>query len=164
MARGISAADIISFINAFFGFSSILFSINGNYLSASILLVLAVLIDFLDGKVARLLKHRDDFGKEIDSLCDIVSFGVAPAFFFSSMLDGWIKFIPFLLVLGGIFRLARYNISKSEGYYIGMPITMNGILVPLTFAASLTNPIAIIVLSVVLTALMVSRFRVKKWV
>ena len=62
------------------GISSIKFSIDGNYVLAVTLILLAAILDALDGRIARLIKGTSDFGKELDSLTDFVSFGIAPAF------------------------------------------------------------------------------------
>ena len=138
---------------------------------AAILLIAAVLMDFLDGKVARLFNKPHPYGKELDSLADTVSFGVAPAIFGFSLMQyatninqlqvtfGIVAFTVFLLC--GILRLARYSIMDMKGVYSGMPITLNGILVP---AAYFTNiPIKFYpYMYLILGVLMVSSIKVRK--
>ncbi|MEM7819424.1 MAG: CDP-diacylglycerol--serine O-phosphatidyltransferase [Candidatus Aenigmatarchaeota archaeon] len=158
----IKIADIFSFINAFLGFFAIItiFRI-GNFYLVSFLLFLAVIIDFIDGKIARKFKHANEFGKNIDSLADIVSFGVAPAILLQQFLSGYAVFVPFLLIIGGIYRLARFNISK-EKYFIGLPITFNGFIIPLFYVLGILNGNISILLSIVLFILMISKLKIKK--
>ena len=92
------------------GISSIKFSIDGNYSLAVIFILLAAILDALDGRIARLIKGTSDFGKELDSLTDFVSFGIAPAFilYFWELKNygklGW--------AVSLIFCLLRFKISK----------------------------------------------------
>ena len=157
----LTVADVFSFVGASLGFSSMILAVDGNFQFAFMMLVFAAIIDFLDGRVARKMNDGNDFGKNIDSICDIVSFGIAPAFLMGFFLSGAMRFLPFLIVVGGIYRLARYNTSR-EKYYTGMPITMNGIIVPLLFFVSLFNIWILVLLSFLLSALMVSRIKIRK--
>lgn len=109
---------------------------------ASLYIGLAGLMDFLDGFVARLLKVSSDMGKQLDSLADVVSFGVAPAFIVLQFLrlslandvnalahnSFWI--LPaFIIPMAGAYRLARFNIDTEQTtYFKGVPIPMIGIL------------------------------------
>src|SRR3989344_8604666 len=79
--KKITYADFVSFISIFFGFVSVLFSISSQLENAAIFMVLAVVADFADGKIARFLNCSSDMGKNIDSLSDLISFGMAPAVF-----------------------------------------------------------------------------------
>src|SRR5690554_6966042 len=71
--------SIITLANLFFGFLAIIWTMNGDYQVAAIFILLSVLMDGMDGKVARRLAVTSEFGRELDSLCDVVSFGIAPA-------------------------------------------------------------------------------------
>lgn len=143
LARLISPASVLTLVNVLFGFTVILFSINKQFLLASIMLLLAVVSDFFDGKLARALKKESDFGKELDSLADTISFGVAPAIFGFSLVQSNNGFNPIqtklaiatfiIFVFCGILRLARYNISDLKGTFQGMPITVNGIIIPVLY-------------------------------
>jgi CDP-diacylglycerol--serine O-phosphatidyltransferase len=118
--------------NLFCGFASILSSVRGeNPEEAAWLIIFAGFFDFLDGIVARLSKADSAFGIQLDSLTDIVSFGVAPTVMLISyeMIQfgnyGWI--IGFTFLMAGVFRLARYNISsenESKTVFVGLPIPM----------------------------------------
>ncbi len=110
--------------------------------NASVYIGLAALMDFFDGFAARLLKVSSDMGKQLDSLADVVSFGVAPAFIvfqflrlaLSSQVDAlsiqsiWL-YAAFIIPMAGAFRLARFNIDTEQTtYFKGVPIPMIGIL------------------------------------
>ena len=163
-------ADIFTLFNVALGLASIVFSINNNFNYAAFVLLIAVVFDYLDGKIAKALHQQNLFGKELDSLADTVSFGVAPAIFgFSLMLTtslkqfqmtfGIIAFTIFLFC--GILRLARYNIMDLKGAFQGMPITLNGIIIPLAYF--LNVPIKFYpYIYLTLGILMVSSLRIKK--
>ncbi|MEI6080496.1 MAG: CDP-diacylglycerol--serine O-phosphatidyltransferase [bacterium] len=115
--------------NLFCGFYSIINSLRGHYLMAAYFILAATLFDLVDGRVARLIKGVSDFGKEYDSLSDLVSFGVAPAIlaYMSYLVDiprlGWLA--AFLYVACGALRLARFNVvymNKDPQYFMGLPI------------------------------------------
>ena len=154
--------DIFTFFNLFAGLFSILFMIKGIYFWAMILLLLAVVSDYLDGKVARLMKREGDFGKQLDSLADTVSFGVAPAIFGLVGIQTNFAVIIFVLFLfAGVLRLARYNIMEFSGDFAGMPITVNGVIIPLIYFFKVPV-IAYPYIYLFLAILMVSPLKVKK--
>ncbi len=164
-------ADFFTLFNVALGLVSIVFSINNNFKYAAIVLFIAVLFDYLDGKIAKAMKQQNVFGKELDSLADTVSFGVAPAIFGFSLMQtasslkqfqmafGIVAFTIFLFC--GILRLARYNIMDMKGSYQGMPITLNGIIIPLIYFMNVHvqfYPYVYLALGI----LMVSSLRIKK--
>lgn len=159
-------ADVFTLTNVIFGIISILFAIKGWFNTASIMLLLAVVSDYFDGKIAKVMNQQNEFGKELDSLADTVSFGVAPAIFGFSLIQTPLAVISFTVFLFcGILRLARYNIMNLQGSFQGMPITMNGILIPLFYL--LRTPLHVEIrflpyLYLVLGILMVSSFRFRK--
>lgn len=162
IARLIKFADVFTLTNVIFGIISILFAVKGWFMTASIMLVLAVLSDYLDGKIAKIMQQQNEFGKELDSLADTVSFGVAPAIFGFALIQTPLAIISFTVFLFcGILRLARYNIMDMKGAFQGMPITMNGIIIPLIYFLKIPiryYPYVYLVLGI----LMVSSIRVKK--
>ncbi|MEZ4798610.1 MAG: CDP-diacylglycerol--serine O-phosphatidyltransferase [Flavobacteriales bacterium] len=106
---------------------------------ACIFIFTAAILDFFDGMVARLLHVSSPLGKQLDSLADLVSFGVAPSFLALHTLESyaipsttgekWIYIFPFMIALAGAWRLARFNIDESQSeYFKGLPIPANGIL------------------------------------
>jgi|YelNatPaOPRAMG01_1025707.scaffolds.fasta_scaffold02059_7 CDP-diacylglycerol--serine O-phosphatidyltransferase len=126
--------NLFTTANMLSGFYSIIESYQGDYLSAAWLLVLAVLFDNLDGKIARLTHCESRFGVEYDSLSDLVSFGVAPAFLmytFALSDMGRIGIIAAsLFLLTGALRLARFNVITTKTIdFVGLPIPGGAIIV-----------------------------------
>jgi len=129
--------NLITTGNLFFGFYSIIKSLNGQFGWAAMAIFLAAIFDILDGRVARLTKGTSEFGVQYDSLCDCVSFGVAPAFLMYQygLLEmgriGWVA--CFMFMACGTLRLARFNvlssIGKASGDFTGLPIPMAAITV-----------------------------------
>jgi CDP-diacylglycerol--serine O-phosphatidyltransferase len=162
MLRLIKFADVFTLTNVIFGIISILFSIKGLYNTAGLMLLLAVVSDFFDGKIAKIMGQANEFGKELDSLADTISFGVAPAIFGFALIQTPLAIISFTIFLFcGILRLARYNIMNLKGAFQGMPITLNGIIIPLVFF--LDVPIRFFpYIYLILGVFMVSSFRIRK--
>jgi len=158
----IKVADIFTLINILFGLVAIFFAIRGDYTFAIISLLLAVVADYLDGKIARKLNQQNVFGKELDSLADTISFGVAPAIFGFSLIQTPLAIVAFTIFLFcSVLRLARYNIMQAKESFEGMPITLNGIIIPGIFLFNVPvnfYPYIYIVLGI----LMVSSFSFKK--
>jgi CDP-diacylglycerol---serine O-phosphatidyltransferase len=113
-------------------------SAEGDYKNAAILILIGMMLDSMDGRIARMLRVDSDLGKELDSLADVVTFGVAPA-----MMAYYTYFSEFgilgmaisgLFPLFGAYRLARFNINavkSSNAYFTGVPITAGGGLLTL---------------------------------
>lgn len=162
MLRLIKFADVFTLTNVIFGIISILFAIKGWYSTASLMLVLAVVSDYFDGKIAKIMGQQNEFGKELDSLADTVSFGVAPAIFGFALIQTPLAIISFTVFLFcGILRLARYNIMNLKGAFQGMPITLNGVIIPLAYFLDI--PIKFYpYIYLILGILMVSSLRIKK--
>ncbi|AGA69548.1 CDP-diacylglycerol--serine O-phosphatidyltransferase [Desulfitobacterium dichloroeliminans LMG P-21439] len=154
--------------NLFFGFLAIIWTMNGNYQVASGLIILSVLMDSMDGKVARKLSVSTDFGRELDSLCDVVSFGVAPAILtYKVLLEGHMGFWGVLLAaafaLCGAVRLARFNVLNITTHFVGVPITFAGGLMALLVLFYQSLPWIVYPIALALLAfLMVSSFKVPK--
>ncbi len=129
----IKPADIITLINALLGFASILMTLNGQIESALVLILLAVIADGADGAVAR-FTGNGVLGANLDSLADVISFGVAPAvvaFVALDSMDDWMGVFPGLFLVCGILRLARFNVSGKKDGFEGIPITAGGFIVAL---------------------------------
>ncbi len=124
--------NLITTGNLFFGFFSIVKGLQGNFLWASGAILLAAIFDVLDGRVARMTNSQSEFGVQYDSLCDLISFGAAPALLmYKAGLSeagrlGWI--VCFMFLACGALRLARFNvqssIGKASGDFTGLPIPM----------------------------------------
>ncbi|WP_244833589.1 CDP-diacylglycerol--serine O-phosphatidyltransferase [Clostridium sp. BJN0001] len=166
--------NIFTFTNLSCGIISILSVLNNNLMAAAIFILLAGLVDRYDGRIARFLNVSSEIGKELDSLADLVSFGVAPSiliyilFKFENLgpkgIFGMILLVAFPLC--GAFRLARYNISDFDGVYTGVPITIIGCFMALFALVNLKVqfPIYIVVLLMILGSyLMISSLSLKKF-
>jgi len=133
MTRLIKIPDILTVGNLVCGLLGIFSAIDGDTLHAAGLIVAAMVLDSFDGKVAAWLNQKNAMGKELDSLADLISFGVTPAVIFylsDAMASGALKTtIAAFFVSCGMLRLARYNISEGAGFE-GVPITVNGVLFP----------------------------------
>lgn len=118
------------------GIFSIVSAYRGNFALAAILLLAAAFLDWLDGEVAGLIKRQGLFGAELDSLADVISFGVAPIFFayFMGLNDILAIIILILFTCASVLRLARFSVIKTNSFfYLGLPTTANAILLPLLY-------------------------------
>ena len=126
--------NIVTSLNLVFGMLSIFATLKGEFLGASVFIVAAMIADGLDGRVARYFNASSEFGKELDSLCDLVSFGAAPAVLaYSFMLKDFDilgYFAAIFFAACGAFRLARFNVNTGvvKGYFLGLPIPAGGCL------------------------------------
>ncbi len=140
--------NFITSLNLVSGSLALFFAIDGHLIWAGLFICLSAVFDFLDGFAARLLKAYSDIGKELDSLADVVSFGLAPGAILFTLLEfsifgknqpiyeisaRWYEwlflFTAFLLPVFGAIRLARFNTNSShENFFRGLPIPANGLL------------------------------------
>ena len=153
-----------TYANALCGFFSIFFSINGDFYKAAILIVIALFLDIFDGRIARFFKSTSEFGKELDSFADLISFGVAPAvmIYLSELYVFQTTgiLISFLLVLGGMSRLARFNTINISNFFLGIPIDASGMLIASLFIAKVNlSPYMLSFVVIILTILMVSNIK-----
>ena len=140
--------NILTLIGVCIGLSSIKFALDSKYEIAIIAIIFAALIDGLDGRIARLIKGTSKVGKELDSLTDVISFGVAPAFimYFWSLNNlgkfGWLLCLIYVVCVA--LRLARFNVHSNEeaswkdNFFEGVPSPAGGIIVlmPLIYSLS----------------------------
>ena len=146
---------ILTYISLMVSIGGMLFSLNGDCRMALVCLAISGLCDMFDGKVARTKKDRTEaekrFGIQIDSLADIVCFGVSPAILCYRMGMRGLTGVAILLfyVLAGLIRLAYFNVmeekrqnetSENRKYYQGLPITSMSVVLPLLFVVSLLFP------------------------
>ncbi|MBD8500645.1 CDP-diacylglycerol--serine O-phosphatidyltransferase [Paenibacillus arenosi] len=127
-----SIPNLFTIGNLFLGIISIMLAFDQEYNLAALMVIIAMLLDGLDGRVARALNAQSEFGKELDSLSDVISFGVAPAFimYVTALTDvnpaiAWI--VTAIFPICGALRLARFNVIEgTPGYFIGLPIPAAG--------------------------------------
>lgn len=172
--------NFITSLNIASGFTAIIFASHGNILLASWFIAAAMIFDFFDGFAARLLNAYSDMGKELDSLADIVSFGVAPAVILYQLMMkacyplGQFSQLSIILVLSvmpvcAALRLAIFNLDTSQTTnFKGLATPANAIaVISIVFASSfsdskiieflINSPVAIIIITITLSLLMVSR-------
>lgn len=160
--------------NLFFGVWSIVESARGNFALAAWFVIAAAVLDLLDGRVARMSRTGGAFGAELDSLADVVSFGVAPAmllYFWRFRGGEWAWLLSFIYVLAAALRLARFNVvqaGQAKTHFIGLSSPISGITLasvyPFTQTAFFQQQFAFLPLSlvaalltIVLALLMVSQ-------
>lgn len=155
----------------FCGFYSMVSSINGHFFTAAVAILVAAIFDGLDGRVARMTGTTSKFGKELDSLCDMVAFGVAPALlaYLWALMPygryGWLA--AFLYVATTALRLARFNTQETTGSdFIGLPCPAAAMMVATTVmfsrflgATDTVKHLSILMLIYILSYLMVSNHR-----
>ncbi|MEE1130114.1 MAG: CDP-diacylglycerol--serine O-phosphatidyltransferase [Caryophanon sp.] len=161
------AANILTIANMSFGGASVMATIEGYYSYAVLFIFIAALLDRYDGKVARKLQQESELGKQLDSMSDVISFGVAPALLmYEVVLQDFSTagmFMTVLYIVCGALRLARFNVSEANGYFTGLPITAAGSLLTFTFFfAHIANPVFYMFLTPILAILMISTFTMKK--
>lgn len=168
--------SLFTLFNLFFGIWSITLAAKGEFYRASWFLVFAGILDTLDGRVARLSNTGTRFGAELDSLVDVVSFGVAPAYlmyelhFATAGPAAWI--FCYFYVMGAAIRLARFNITqagKSKAHFVGLPSPAAGLTLATYYPFTQTDlyaqirnlpwPLLLNFLMIALTILMVSNVR-----
>ena len=142
--------NIITLGGVCLGISSIKFSIDGNFSLAVTLILLAAILDALDGRIARLIKGTSEFGKELDSLTDFVSFGIAPVlilYFWELNTYGKLGWaIALIFSVCCVLRLARFNLTKIDNdqewksnFFEGVPSPAGGLLILMPLIYELSN-------------------------
>lgn len=162
-----NTANVLTLFNLSLGGFAILLSVKEQLNLSLLLIFIAALADRFDGMAARKLNIESELGKQLDSMSDIISFGIAPALllyqalFFDFGAPG--AFFTIFYIGCGAFRLAKFNISENNGYFTGLPITAAGILLTLSYLGiSYFPPQFYFFLIITLSFLMVSTFQLKK--
>lgn len=160
-------ANGITLMNLSFGIMAIIYIVKGSGYMSLLFILLAALFDRFDGMAAWKFNTESAFGKELDSLCDLVSFGVAPALLIYHAIlyqvpAGGLA-LTILFILCGAVRLAKYNIKDFDGVFYGLPITVAGIAMALCYLLLPYLPILFFVsLESLLMILMVAPIRIAK--
>jgi CDP-diacylglycerol---serine O-phosphatidyltransferase len=169
--------NIFTSLNLFCGFYAVIASIDGKFVTAAIAVIIGVLFDIMDGKIARATNTTSKFGIEYDSLSDLITFGLAPGIMIYLWAlrplgrIGWLA--AFLFMACGALRLARFNSQVdhvSSDYFVGLPIPAGAGMAAATVLfchkfgpAGKMNPIFILVLLYILSFLMVSTIKYKSF-
>ena len=164
----IAISDIISLLNMTCGFFSVLSSINHNFELAALMMIFAIMFDSVDGWVARKTNRHDTlgFGKNIDSLSDAISFGLAPAVFVystinttSTIIQPIVILISLFIVICGVLRLTRYNVIADlieTKDFIGFPIPGIAFILATYYLSGLYNIYIALLLSLLVSLIMIS--------
>ena len=167
---------ILTYIGLISGTMGIFFAVNDDPVIAVICLIVSGVCDMFDGKIARTMKRNDDeekFGIQIDSLSDLICFGVLPtAICFNLGFTDWYYFILYgLFILCGLIRLAYFNVlaekenDQEEKCYYGLPITTTAIVFPIIFLFTRYFDVAryvYLAFIIIIGILFVIKFRLKK--
>lgn len=159
--------NIVTFGNLLCGVTAIMLATRGYFLAAPLVIFFAGLLDVLDGVLARRFRGGDAFGEALDSLADIISFGIAPALL---IYEGFLQPWPILgwVVAGGYaicgaWRLARFASAEKLPHFQGLPITMAGMTVSaFLFYPDFWSPRAVAIFTLILAVMMVSHLRFPK--
>ncbi len=162
----IGFADVVTALNLVAGVFATYEAMLGRTTLATILVAAAMAFDFLDGKVARLLKQEHALGRELDSLADMVSFGVAPSIILLQLYGFGVLILAAAAVyaVAGALRLARFNLlaaAGEKGYFLGVPIPAAAFLLLASSFLGLAAWLQALVMAA-LAALMVSDLRIQK--
>jgi len=165
--------DLLTAMNLVCGLVGVVFALNARLDLAFYCMLAAAVFDFLDGFAARLLGAYSDLGKELDSLCDLVSFGFLPALMLCELMQtyrfeaGWLDWTPLILTVFSAFRLAKFNVDERQSSgFLGLPTPAAGLLAgalccyccfsPLVFVSTwVSGPVFIPVLTLCLCVLLV---------
>ncbi|MEK3883849.1 CDP-diacylglycerol--serine O-phosphatidyltransferase [Paenibacillus sp. PL2-23] len=162
-----SIPSLLTVGNLFLGIIAIIMVFNEKPEMAAVMVLIAMLLDGVDGRVARALNAQSEFGKELDSLSDVISFGVAPAFImyvvaFQDLSPALAWIVTAIFPICGALRLARFNVvtNNAPGYFIGLPIpAAGGVLATMAlFKDDISVPV-LLAGSLLLSFLMVSTIR-----
>ncbi|OYX18574.1 MAG: CDP-diacylglycerol--serine O-phosphatidyltransferase [Algoriphagus sp. 32-45-6] len=127
--------NTLTLLNLAFGVVGIIRVIDGNLYEGAIFVLVAAVLDFLDGFVARLLKAQSPIGKELDSLADVVSFGVLPGIILFEMTEqvtnsDWLPFLTLIVPMLSGYRLAKFNLdTRQSDRFIGLPTPANALFI-----------------------------------
>lgn len=171
--------NLITSLNLASGFIAIIYASKGNIVTASWLILAAMAFDFFDGFSSRLLNAYSDIGKELDSLADVVSFGVAPAIIIYQLLSGAIienspirniiLFVPAIMPVCAALRLAKFNIDETQKTsFKGLPtpasaLAVISIIIAAHYSSSrflssfISSPSSVIIFTIIISLLMVTR-------
>lgn len=124
--------NAITCLNLFSGCIGVWLAFNGNYVGAAVAIILSGIFDFLDGMVARMVNAYSNIGKELDSLADVVSFGLVPGAMVFSLLSTVqlhnYSFLAFLIPIFSALRLAKFNVDERQSdSFIGLPVPANAL-------------------------------------
>ncbi|MDD5066775.1 MAG: CDP-diacylglycerol--serine O-phosphatidyltransferase [bacterium] len=159
---------IISLSSILSGFIAIIMASYDEIQFSAMMILLGAFFDGIDGKIARALKASDEMGKEMDSLADLATFGLAPGYLLYQAslykLGNWGILVSALIPIFAALRLARFNLKPTKNYFEGVPSTWAGISIAilLGFYHQIFNTYFYLFYAIIISLLMVSSFRYYK--
>jgi len=158
--------DYVSLLGVVFSMLGVFFSLKGDFPVAAVLLIIATVMDGIDGRIARLLRKEGKVGAEIDNLCDTVNVAAVAVFGYTLGLQSKFAMIVLILfVVAGVMRLVRFSVTGTlEGYYEGIPVTCSVTIPILYFIFSYFNLAFehLVWFYLAYALLMISTIRIKK--
>lgn len=163
--------NFITSLNLFSGCIAALLILDVNYSLALVFVLASGIFDFLDGMVARLLQVQSPMGKELDSLADVISFGLVPSLIVFTLMQqqggtlSWLPYVGFFIVVMSAWRLAKFNVDERQATdFIGLNTPMNTFFIlSLPFIQELYphlfNPIVLVLITLVSGVLLISEIR-----
>jgi len=163
--------NAITCLNLLSGCIGLVYAFDNQLITAGYFILISALFDFFDGMLARLLKAYSEIGKELDSLADMVSFGVLPSvivyqlFRIASPEQAYLSFFAFLIAIFSALRLAKFNIdTRQTENFIGLPTPANALFILSlphivssgTFAEYILNPVILAIVTLVMSLLLVA--------
>lgn len=163
--------NTITLLNLLSGVSGIIWVLDGHILAGAYFVILAAVFDFFDGFAARLLKVQSEIGKELDSLADLVSFGVLPGIVLFQIARSntdieWLPYLTLIIPLLSALRLAKFNLdTRQSDRFIGLPTPANALLLSTlphlavvwsVFDTYMTSPWVLIVIAWVFSILLIT--------
>lgn len=163
--------NALTLLNLFFGVSGIIWVIQGDILSGAYFVLIAAGFDFFDGFAARLLRVQSAIGKELDSLADVVSFGVLPGVILFSITKSksdldWLPYLTLIVPMLSAYRLAKFNLdTRQSDRFIGLPTPANALFNSAlphfavqypSWGSLLVLPISLVVIAWIFSILLVS--------
>lgn len=163
--------NALTLLNLFFGVSGIIWVIQGDILSGAYFILIAAGFDFFDGFAARLLRVQSAIGKELDSLADVVSFGVLPGVILFSLTKSksdldWLPYLTLIVPMLSAYRLAKFNLdTRQSDRFIGLPTPANALFISTlphfavqypSWGSLLLLPLSMVVIAWIFSILLVS--------
>ncbi|PZV85471.1 CDP-diacylglycerol--serine O-phosphatidyltransferase [Algoriphagus aquaeductus] len=163
--------NALTLLNLFFGVSGIIWVIQGDILSGAYFVLIAAGFDFFDGFAARLLRVQSAIGKELDSLADVVSFGVLPGVILFSLTKSksdldWLPYLTLIVPMLSAYRLAKFNLdTRQSDRFIGLPTPANALFISTlphfavqypSWGSLLLLPLSMVVIAWIFSILLVS--------
>lgn len=159
--------NAITILNLISGWVGIIQILNNNIHNAAIAIYAGAIFDFLDGLFARILSATSEIGKELDSLSDLVTFGILPSLIMYKLITQFTNniiysIVPTTILIAAALRLAKFNTLPSKPYFIGLPVTISGIFIatmPKIYLTNTNKTTQLVFISIAISLLSISKIK-----